>query len=606
MHYNSGSFKASRRSSRITNLLFRDRESLDILARSNLRLKDYNRASKVYRYANRRGFSLLDHDINHFNSEIGAEEYLRAFKIFSSIKGKKNRSDSLSKLENRLKRLTDTERVEIINKMNEISPLPIEISELLPWSPRNVERIADYPGDYANLPRGRISNQRFEREIIRIRSSGTYLLSNHISESIRSPIRLLLLPFSAPLLVIRIFRERKGYVSSTDNSHLVAGAPHHNRDSILFFPTNGVGFGHFTRLLAIARKLREDNPSTEIVFFTTMPTLHILAEQGFVCYHMPGRYRYEGMDAKSWNALCEEMMTLIFTIHRPKAFVFDGSYPYRGMLNSVKSQPRNMVKIWVRRGAIKQGSRSIPVDSIRHFDAIIRPGDSVLDEFKDETRHNIPIVKTNPILLENNDTDSERPNIRAMLGVPKEAVLCYIQLGAGQINDIDSELILTLDALSEHPQAYAVIGESMLGERIQFSHDKVRILRDYPNSMYFGEFDFSVIAGGYNSFHEVINSGLPSICYPNLKTGRDDQLARVSKASEIGAMVVLKSRNRRKIQLAINRLMDRRIRKSMRKKVISLRRSNGAKDAADWIMNQIDGPDPANKRSISLEPFLPE
>jgi len=63
MHYNSGSFKASRRSSRITNLLFRDRESLDILARSNLRLKDYNRASKVYRYANRRGFSLLDHDI---------------------------------------------------------------------------------------------------------------------------------------------------------------------------------------------------------------------------------------------------------------------------------------------------------------------------------------------------------------------------------------------------------------------------------------------------------------------------------------------------------------------------------------------------------------
>jgi len=368
---------------------------------------------------------------------------------------------------------------------------------------------------------------------------------------------------------------------------LVAGAPHNNRDCILLFPTNGVGFGHFTRLLAIARKLREDNPSTEIVFFTTMPTLHILSEQGFVCYHMPGRYRYEGMDAKNWNALCEEMMTLIFTLHRPKAFVFDGSYPYRGMLNSVKSQPRNMMKIWVRRGAIKKGSRNIPVDSIRHFDAIIRPGDSVPDDFKDETRHNVPIVRTNPILLENNDSDPKRPDIRSMLGVPKEAVLCYIQLGAGQINDIDSELTHTLDALSEHPQAYAVIGESMLGERLQTSHDRVRILRDYPNSMYFGDFDFSVIAGGYNSFHEAINSALPSICFPNLSTGRDDQLSRALVAAERGAMVVLRKRSKENIRVAISRMMDPNIRKTMRSKSESMRDTNGAKEASQWISSQI-------------------
>ena len=83
----------------------------------------------------------------------------------------------------------------------------------------------------------------------------------------------------------------------------------------------------------------------------------------------------------------------------------------------------------------------------------------------------------------------------------------------------------TLDALDEHPEVYTVIGESILGSRINFDNRRVRILRDYPNSMFFQDFDFSIQAGGYNSFHEVIASSLPSICYPNLETGRDDQLA---------------------------------------------------------------------------------
>ena len=58
----------------------------------------------------------------------------------------------------------------------------------------------------------------------------------------------------------------------------------------------------------------------------------------------------------------------------------------------------------------------------------------------------------------------------------------------------------------------------MLGNRLQNGGDRVRSLRDYSNSMYFEGFDFCVIAGGYNSYHEVINSRLPSICLPNLST----------------------------------------------------------------------------------------
>ena len=41
-------------------------------------------------------------------------------------------------------------------------------------------------------------------------------------------------------------------------------------------------------------------------------------------------------------------------------------------------------------------------------------------------------------------------------------------------------------------------------------------------------------------FHEAVEARLPTIFFPNMKTGRDDQLARAVAAAELGAMVVLK------------------------------------------------------------------
>jgi UDP-N-acetylglucosamine--N-acetylmuramyl-(pentapeptide) pyrophosphoryl-undecaprenol N-acetylglucosamine transferase len=274
-------------------------------------------------------------------------------------------------------------------------------------------------------------------------------------------------------------------------------------------------------------------------------------------------------------------------LHRPKAFVFDGSYPYRGMLNSIKSNSSNMLKIWVKRGAIKKDSKKIPVDSIQHFDAVVRPGDSVTDDFKEETKNSIPIIKCAPIVLENRP-DVESLSIRNRMGIPKGALVCYVQLGAGRINDIDSEIRTTIESLMSHEGVYAIIGESMLGERISFNHERVRVLRDYPNSQYFHEFDFAVIAGGYNTYHEVINAGLPALCYPNSNTGRDDQFSRAKVAAESGAMIVLRSRNRSSIGVAVSRIVDASVRNNMILELDKLKQDNGSEEIAKWIVSQVN------------------
>ena len=69
------------------------------------------------------------------------------------------------------------------------------------------------------------------------------------------------------------------------------------------------------------------------------------------------------------------------------------------------------------------------------------------------------------------------------------------------------------------------------------------------------------------------------ICYPNMKLGRDDQLARSTIAGDAGGMVVIEKRNPETINLAISRLLDTSIRQEMKTNLSLLKKQNGANEA---------------------------
>ena len=148
--------------------------------------------------------------------------------------------------------------------------------------------------------------------------NGSYNLQKHF------------LSLSLPISIIRLaLVSIKGKSNQRDSIGFSESslADSSRRECVVFFPTNGVGLGHFTRTLAVARRLKKADPELEIVFFTTMPALHILKNEGFPAYHIPGRKMFENMESSVWNSVADDLLTSIFSIHRPKAFVFDGSYP---------------------------------------------------------------------------------------------------------------------------------------------------------------------------------------------------------------------------------------------------------------------------------------
>jgi UDP:flavonoid glycosyltransferase YjiC (YdhE family) len=426
---------------------------------------------------------------------------------------------------------------------------------------------------------------KYRREVVRIRKSSSFRIGTHLIRSIEQPWRFPLLLFSLPWLIFSIGLERIGRkalpLEETDS--IGSGD---TRKSIVMFPTNGVGFGHFTRMLALARRVRRLDPDIELIFFTTMPTLHLLKREGIAAYHIPGRNKFHKMNASTWNMLTEEMLANVLIVHRPSIFVFDGAFPYRGMLNAIQGDSKTK-KVWLRRGTFRKGATKVPVDSIDHFDFIIHPKDSVDESHDDEIEFKPSIIRSDPIIFLDEMELRPRNDLRDRLGIPHNAIVVYLQLGAGQINDIESDINTCLKILEQFEDAYVVLGESLIGSRIPSIGGRVRIISEYPNSLDFKAFDFTIMAAGYNSYHEAIRFSLPTLCIPNMNTGMDDQLARAEVAEKAGAMIVLREVTEDKVAVAIERLMDSEVRRTMMKRCEKLHQPNGANQLAKWLVNEV-------------------
>jgi len=264
-----------------------------------------------------------------------------------------------------------------------------------------------------------------------------------------------------------------------------------------------------------------------------MPTLHVLYNEKFPTYHLAGRYMHKDMTSTQWNGLIEDMLHLVFDTHRPKWFMFDGAFPYRGMLNAIASQP-TMEKWWMRRGSLKS-NKSAPIDSVSFFDDIIVPSEGKAME-SSGVEHIVP-----PIRVMDPEDVWDRNHARSRLALPDDAKAVYVQLGAGRINDIETVLNRVIKVLFSYDNVHIVLGESMLGERIDVKHERLRVIRDYPNSLYIRGFDAAVQAGGYNSYQEMRTFGVPTLFIPNTDTGMDDQVKRCLQAENEGwGLVVLK------------------------------------------------------------------
>ncbi len=354
-----------------------------------------------------------------------------------------------------------------------------------------------------------------------------------------------------------------------------------NGKGILFVPTNGAGLGHLTRLLAIARRLKKRIPNKEIIFFSTSIAKQLIIKEGFVGYYFPTKTLFDPqVTASQWNILFLEQLNGILRYHNPQMLVFDGTYPYLGLIQSM-NQLANIKKVWIKR----EGSKISDSDNRykrneKFFNHLITPREAG-SYFQEEAGR----IYCDPIIYLEKSELLDRGQLLKHWKVPENSRVVYIQLGAGNINDITKDIAVLVQTLKQRKETFIVMGESIIGKHLKIQEKNMFILRDYPNSRFFKAFDLAICACGYNSFHELLHFGVPSIFIPNRETKKDDQYGRAMRAVQANAGMILENITPESVSHVVENALNNK--DILSRNAMSLVPDNGADSVAQFIAAHI-------------------
>lgn len=345
---------------------------------------------------------------------------------------------------------------------------------------------------------------------------------------------------------------------------------------VLFFTSNGVGLGHVTRAMAIARRCE---PGIEPVFVTLSQAARLIEEAGYTVEYLPF-HAYLGAEVNRWNQHLAAELSEMVRFYDPRVIAFDGNTPYSGLLKAMQGSERAW-SVWIRRGFWRAGSGAAALEREGAFDAVIEPEDlaDVVDRGP-TTKQRSRTLRVPPIRLLDEAELLPRDAARRELDLPADRLCVLIQLGAGNNFDFGAIQERVLSRLAIQPNCTVALLDSPIAHGGAPEEGVFRVLRHFPSSRLLHAFDCVVSAVGYNSFHELVLSGTPSLLVPNEHPMMDDQRARAEHAERMGWSLTARTAEIYRLGEKLERLLDPEERSAMRHAMADLHHRNGAEDAA--------------------------
>ena len=367
-------------------------------------------------------------------------------------------------------------------------------------------------------------------------------------------------------------------IGRPSRSARATGIPRRRR-RILFVTSNGVGIGHLTRMLAVARRCAEP---LEPVFLTLSQAVRIVRDQGFLVEYLPFHHLL-GCDIQHWNRCLQEEISELVAFYDPPVLVFDGNVPYQGLVDALRTNP-DIWSVWCRRGMWQPGRGTDVIARERDFDAVVEPRDLAGDLDRGLTAQNRSRTRVvDPIRLLDAGDLLPSGEAREALSIDPRRPAVLLQLGAGNNYDYATLRRTAIALLRERYDADVRVAEWPIADQPIEQPDGVGILKEYPLSRYLRAFDLVISAAGYNSFHELLLAGVPAIFVPNEHPQQDDQLARARFAEHRGVGACVRVREIYRVSACVERLLQPDERRRIAERCAALDQSNGAVELASFI-----------------------
>lgn len=360
---------------------------------------------------------------------------------------------------------------------------------------------------------------------------------------------------------------------------------------ILFYAVNGLGLGHVTRLLAIARKVREIEPHAEIVFLTSSEADNVIFHEGFAAFKIPSRNIRisSGIRPVTYTRMIQTVtINLIASLH-PHLMVVD-TFP-AGMIQELLPCLRwDLRKAFVYREQ-RESAASDPVfqNTLKLYDICIVP--HYESDAKILLPEGVDATWTGPIIIRDNTETIPREEGRRVLGLSQETPLLFMTFGGGgdtEANEVREKAISVLAGMNT-PQGrlhLAVTNGPLQRDDVPRGRFIIPVFH-YPIAQIYPAFDGAISAAGYNSVMELLHHKIPSIFIP-FNRQVDDQKLRASWVEKHEAGYVVNMNDPDALIQATLRILDRNLAQTIRVNSGRLVPDNGALKAAQAIIGLLD------------------
>jgi UDP-N-acetylglucosamine:LPS N-acetylglucosamine transferase len=347
------------------------------------------------------------------------------------------------------------------------------------------------------------------------------------------------------------------------------------QDRAILFAANGSGMGHLTRTMAVARRLPE---AVQPIFVTLSSGMNLIRDAGYLCEYIP-----QG-GGERWQAFLEQRLVEIIASYGPKALVFD-SAPFTGLTEAKLTT--GLPFVWIRRAMWQKDRGGSNLARAGHFDLVIEPGEFAADFDQGlTTAHREGVVCVPPILLLDEPELIQRDEARAELGLEDSNLTVLVQLGSGNIDELAFLLRTTVERLLRIPNLEVVVGDSPISRGRVELPSEVRRLTTYPINRYLKGFDFAISAAGYNSVHELVGFGMPTVFIP-MRAPLDDQHGRARYVEAVGAGLSLDPISEAGLDRCLETILAEDRRRDMSERCQELFPGNGAPQAASAVADLV-------------------
>jgi hypothetical protein len=361
--------------------------------------------------------------------------------------------------------------------------------------------------------------------------------------------------------------------------------------TVVLATTNGKGMGHLSRQLALAlASLGGMDP----VIFSLSSAVPVVGQYDMRAEFAPGPLRGQ-VPRYAWDAYLADRIVALIEEVGASAFVFDGVYPYDGVLRALRRLP-DVPFIWSRRAMWQKGRNARALRYRRLFAAVLEPGDLAsagdvgLTVDLDDARRLMPVT------LVGNVPALGRQQARAHLGLDPGQPALLLTLGSNRRTDKYAAYQQTVERFTEAGWQVAVTSSPI--REVGTSLNAPTTIRVFPLVRYLAGFDAAVSASGYNAVHEMLYSAIPTLFVPNADAVTDDQVTRARVVAGQGLGLAADPDRPREFDAALDRLLDDRVRERLIASCQELEPTTGATEAARAVISLAAGSRPVGSERM--------